>query len=145
MIYIDERRCTGCGACIEACPAGALQIKNGLAHIDQERCRECEACVGACPQKAILAVSEPVVAERPIPIASPARVPDARLASKALPWLGTALLFVGREILPRAVASLWAAAERRLGGSALQNPTLGAGLGNGLRGSHRHRFRGGRR
>ncbi len=47
--------CTGCGACIPACPAGALSPmeRRGARTIpvqwDRARCRDCGACAASCP------------------------------------------------------------------------------------------------
>jgi NAD-dependent dihydropyrimidine dehydrogenase PreA subunit len=108
MIYVDDARCTGCGLCIDACPTAAIRIVNGVAQVDQHLCRECEACLSACPESAILAVQEPVVAEKSAPIPAPAQpvAPRLRPDSGVWPWLGTALSFVGREIVPRVVTLL---------------------------------------
>jgi pyruvate formate lyase activating enzyme len=45
--------CTGCGACVSACPVGALQAA-GSATIRwvRERCVRCDACLRACPHNA---------------------------------------------------------------------------------------------
>jgi len=54
VIKIDENRCTGCGACVQGCHGGALQIVNGKARITNEMC--CDglgACIGECPVGAI--------------------------------------------------------------------------------------------
>jgi Fe-S-cluster-containing hydrogenase component 2 len=81
---------------------------DGVAQVDQSLCRECEACLSACPEGAILAVQEPVVAEKSVPAPVPAQPIAQRLRpdSGVWPWLGTVLSFVGREIVPRVLTLL---------------------------------------
>jgi len=45
-------RCTGCGACVRACPAGALTLAEGIPVIDRRRCLGCSRCVRICAQSA---------------------------------------------------------------------------------------------
>lgn len=45
--------CLGFGDCIKACRFGAIKIENGLAKIDMEKCTGCGACVEACPKRVI--------------------------------------------------------------------------------------------
>ncbi len=49
---VDEDKCTGCGSCVEVCPAGAITVDR-IAAIDAEACLECGACVDECPNEAI--------------------------------------------------------------------------------------------
>ncbi|MBN1657041.1 MAG: hydrogenase iron-sulfur subunit [Anaerolineae bacterium] len=59
---VDEKLCTGCGNCVEACPFGAISMhqRDGtldLSQIDPLLCTGCGNCVVTCPVKAI---SQPV-------------------------------------------------------------------------------------
>ena len=54
IVKIDENRCTGCGACVEGCHGGALQIIDSKARIINETyCDGLGACIGTCPAGAI--------------------------------------------------------------------------------------------
>jgi electron transfer flavoprotein alpha subunit len=51
-IVIDNHKCTLCGACIDACPFGALeQDEKGIAV--SAACKMCRLCVKSCPAGAI--------------------------------------------------------------------------------------------
>jgi pyruvate formate lyase activating enzyme len=51
VVTLPER-CVGCGACVEACPAGALRPASGGGDWNRERCRGCGRCADACPAEA---------------------------------------------------------------------------------------------
>ncbi len=53
QIAVIPRKCTGCGACAEACPFGAIDLAEGKAEINAA-CRVCGLCLKACPEKAII-------------------------------------------------------------------------------------------
>jgi electron transfer flavoprotein alpha subunit len=53
-IEIDMEKCMGCGDCVSACPAEAIQIKNNKAMLDEDNCTECSVCVDSCFQQAIM-------------------------------------------------------------------------------------------
>ncbi len=50
---VDIRRCTGCQACQDACPAGAIEVSNGKAHLDSAKCIRCMCCHEVCRYEAI--------------------------------------------------------------------------------------------
>ncbi|MBN1777388.1 MAG: 4Fe-4S binding protein [Clostridiales bacterium] len=53
---IDEAKCTGCGACLRKCPAGAISGEKKQPHmIDPAKCTKCGACIDACKFGAVLA------------------------------------------------------------------------------------------
>lgn len=53
-IKIIEKKCTGCGLCIDACPYDAINLIDELASIDLDRCTLCGACVDPCNFEAIV-------------------------------------------------------------------------------------------
>ena len=50
---IDSNECTGCGACVEACPRQAITIRDDLAVINEKLCTQCGTCAEVCPVGAI--------------------------------------------------------------------------------------------
>jgi NAD-dependent dihydropyrimidine dehydrogenase PreA subunit len=155
VVYVDEARCTGCGLCTDVCPTGAISVVDGVARVEQSLCRECEVCLSACPNGALLALQEPARAEKPAPVRAPAPspislrpvAPAPRPNTGVWPWLGAALGFVGREVVPRVVALL---GNRKQGqpGPALSSRAAGlpgranhGGWGGGQRARRRRRGR----
>jgi Fe-S-cluster-containing hydrogenase component 2 len=65
VILIDEDKCSGCGVCVEACPEGAIVLRDSAAAIERHLCTGCAVCLAACPQAAIYEV-----VDAPVPVAA---------------------------------------------------------------------------
>lgn len=50
---VVQKRCKGCGRCVEECPASCIELKEGKASIAGGKCIGCGQCVAMCPEKAI--------------------------------------------------------------------------------------------
>jgi NAD-dependent dihydropyrimidine dehydrogenase PreA subunit len=148
MIQIDDTRCKGCGACVNACQKGAMTLRDGVACVADGRCDECGVCAEACPEGAILLVDV-------IGPAAPASLPAECLAisvrSAALvpapslwPMLGAALGWAGRNIVPRLAwlaLDLW---DRRAvdNSATMMQPAGGRRSSRGRRHRQRQRRKG---
>ena len=117
MIHINQDRCIGCGDCVQACQFGAITLHDGKAVIDQTQCRGCAICMRACLQDAIAEVAEPSETAAQIVDITPTQGASSLLtthrAPQRRPWFGPAVLFVGREIVPRLATALLDAWDRR--------------------------------
>jgi len=51
-IEVDPALCTACGACVTACPFGAVQVVSDVA-VFNDKCTLCGACEKSCPVNAI--------------------------------------------------------------------------------------------
>ena len=53
-VYVDPQACQGCGDCIDVCPVGCIEGRDGfISMIDEFDCTKCGACVKACPEGAV--------------------------------------------------------------------------------------------
>ena len=53
LAVVDRGRCTGCAACVQVCPNGAITMEDEKAVVRADLCTGCAACVRSCPQDAI--------------------------------------------------------------------------------------------
>jgi Fe-S-cluster-containing hydrogenase component 2 len=53
MIVVKKEDCTGCGTCVDACPAEAISLVDDVAVINHDECTECGTCIEECPAEAI--------------------------------------------------------------------------------------------
>jgi NAD-dependent dihydropyrimidine dehydrogenase PreA subunit len=57
-MLLDKAQCTGCGRCVDVCPAGAIHAvgRTNKFRIDQDMCVECGTCsrFGTCPEPGAL-------------------------------------------------------------------------------------------
>jgi ferredoxin len=60
MPWVDDSKCTGCGICVEECPAGAIVMENSRASIKMEDCIHCGICHSACAAEAVRHDSEKI-------------------------------------------------------------------------------------
>lgn len=50
---VDKSLCTGCGTCVDECPAGALDLEESYPQVDPDKCIVCFCCQEKCPERAI--------------------------------------------------------------------------------------------
>ena len=54
MAYKITSACLSCGACADACPAGAISQGDDQFVIDAGACLDCGSCADTCPSGAIV-------------------------------------------------------------------------------------------
>ena len=52
MVFIDQDKCIGCGACAADCVGSRIELIDGTAHI-KGPCILCGHCVAICPVSAV--------------------------------------------------------------------------------------------
>jgi Pyruvate/2-oxoacid:ferredoxin oxidoreductase delta subunit len=62
---VDREICTGCGECVQRCPAGAVALHGGqVEFVATERCTYCGVCEDVCPEGAVGLVFQVAFAPR---------------------------------------------------------------------------------
>lgn len=51
-LFYFEEKCTGCGKCVAACPANAIQITEAKSKTDRSKCNGSGRCIQVCPNEA---------------------------------------------------------------------------------------------
>ena len=63
-LSLSPDKCIGCGACVEACPAGALSIDDsGICRCQRDLCTRCGECVAGCFSGALEMIGRDVTVE----------------------------------------------------------------------------------
>ena len=53
-LSLDEKKCMGCGVCLNVCPHAVLSLTNGKVEItNRDACMECGACARNCSAEAL--------------------------------------------------------------------------------------------
>ena len=50
LAVVDKSVCVACGACVKACPKGAVSVWRGCyAQVEEAKCVGCGLCAKTCP------------------------------------------------------------------------------------------------
>jgi nitroreductase/NAD-dependent dihydropyrimidine dehydrogenase PreA subunit len=51
---VDREKCSGCGRCVEECPASLFTLEEGRACVSGDGCLACGHCEAVCPREAVV-------------------------------------------------------------------------------------------
>lgn len=55
IALVDWDKCSGCGECVQRCPANCFEMLNGKSNAHRATsCMDCGNCKEQCPEKAII-------------------------------------------------------------------------------------------
>jgi ferredoxin len=127
MITVNQADCSGCGECVEVCPQEAIRLVAGHIEIDQTRCNDCGLCIDACLNGALK--HDQLMVVQPAEII-PAGVGRTQRGG-ALSTVGSALAYIGAEILPWALPVVIDILEQRTAvGAGLPQRRTGREMGH---------------
>ncbi len=64
VVWLDNKTCIGCQACVGFCPIGAM--KKARERIEPFKCISCGSCVRACPEEALELITVPLEEKKEI-------------------------------------------------------------------------------
>jgi formate hydrogenlyase subunit 6/NADH:ubiquinone oxidoreductase subunit I len=133
IAWVDVVHCTGCGACVEVCPTGAIALVEERARVDDESCSGCGTCVDVCPETAVQLVLQGELVPTP-----QQPLPTVHRPSPLAETAGAAVAVAGVSFLARAGRALAQATGRWLtrwleGTSSLPRQAEETGVGAGSR------------
>jgi NAD-dependent dihydropyrimidine dehydrogenase PreA subunit len=53
VVTVNEELCTGCGECVNSCPAQIFKLENNKSVVGNDECLGCQGCVAVCPVAAV--------------------------------------------------------------------------------------------
>ncbi len=76
QLMIRDIKCTGCGACVDACPEEAVTLEGDppARQIDWEKCTQCFECTEVCLSNALTVMGETVTVDHVLDIVEKDRV-----------------------------------------------------------------------
>jgi len=98
-IIVDQQKCDGCGACMDACAVGAIYLVDKKANIDESLCTSCGNCIEVCPAQAIQLVADVIVPQKVT-----AEVQSTR--TSLWPTLKAAVVTLGSTLAPIVISKI---------------------------------------